>query len=426
MTLSVARLVVSWLAVVLLFNVAEASAVSLQQQEGDSVDFSAVVRGNNAFAFDLYRAAAANAEGENLVFSPYSVAQALAMVYAGARGDTEAEIASVMQIALPQDEWHPLMGALNADLTEREYNFPVMSEDEIPPQAFELNVANALWGQADYAFTPDYLDLLTRSYRVGLELVDFRADAAAARERINEWVAENTEDRITDIVPEGAINDGTRLILANAIYFKAAWLDQFNPQRTSEAAFTRLDGTEIEVPTMVQQTTLPRSAGDGYQAVMMPYIGSDVGMVFIVPDDLAAFEAELDAEQFDAVIADMSSTGETILYLPRFRVESSVMLGDVLQQMGMESVFSAGQANFGGMSQPGAEPLFVDRALHKAFIDVNEEGTEAAAATLMMVGATSAPVEVTEFRVDRPFIYAIYDRRTGSVLFLGRVLDPSE
>lgn len=394
----------------------------------EPMEFSSVVEANTQFAFDLFQTITSTDLESNQLFSPYSISQALAMAYAGAGGSTAEEMAQVLGFEQSGADLAPLMAALNRDLTEREYSIPVMEEDE-EPQTFQLNVANALWGRQDFPFAPAYLELLDAAYGAGLELVDFVTEPEDARVRINDWVAENTEDRIKDIVPPGAITPMTRLVLANAIYFNAAWANPFVDALTQDETFFLLDDSTVTVPMMQQEDTMRFTSGDGYSAVEIPYLGFDVTMIVMLPDEgnFEAFQSSLDAETFNALAADLTSGGGDVrLLMPRFEYETSVPLTRALVEMGMAEAFSE-SADFSNMVADGGESLFISEALHKAFIKVDEEGTEAAAATVLMMEATSMPMpgSVVEIRVDRPFIYAIYDRVTGTVLFLGRVMDPT-
>ena len=384
-----------------------------------------VVAGNTGFAFDLYQALPKSDDG-NLLFSPYSISQAFAMAYAGAEGVTEDEMADVLNISLPEDEFHPAFARLNLNLTEREYD-EFFTEGEA--STFQLNIANAVWAQQGYPFAPAFVDTLDAFYGSGFRDVDFTADPDGAREAVNDWVAEATEDRITDILAPGTIDPMTRMVLANAIYFNASWMMPFPDALTADAPFTLLDGTEVTVPLMNQSETVLYADGENYQAALLPYLGGDMGMVVILPDEGAFNEVDavLDAEMFAELRDDLGPSGEVNVYLPRFEYEFDLQLGQIMAGLGMGSAFSALDADFSGMlAEPTGENLFIGEALHKAFIKVDEQGTEAAAATVLTMRATSVmPTEPVTFRVDRPFMFAIIDNQTDSVLFLGRVMNPA-
>ncbi len=396
------------------------TGASISAQSPVPPEITELATGNNAFAFDLYHTIAAENEG-NLFYSPLSISQALAMTYAGARGTTESEMAQTLHFTLSQAALHPAFAALNANFEERAQT-ELVPDDEA--QRFQLTIANALWGQADFPFLPDFVQLLDKSYGAGLQLTDFVQAPEAARDDINQWVEDQTEDKIQDIVPEGAITPDTRLVLANAIYFHAGWQRTFSETATEDAPFTLLDGAQVTVPTMRQQEGFLYQAGEGYQAVMLPYYGGQMGMMIVLPDEGAfeQVETSLTGDSFSAIVAAMSYQ-ELWLFMPKFEFEFGLELADTLAAMGMPEAFTDA-ADFSGMAE---EPLFISRILHKAFVGVDENGTEAAAATIVMMEATSAmPSEPLELRLDRPFIFTIYDNVTGTILFVGRVMNPAQ
>ena len=384
-----------------------------------------LVAGNTDFAFDLYQVLP-KSDADNLLVSPYSISQAFAMAYAGAEGDTETEMATVMGFTLPEDAFHPAFADLNTNLTEREYDaFLTENSDS---STFQINIANAVWGQQGYPFAAEYIGLLDDFYGGGFRDVDFQADPEAAREAVNAWVAEQTEDRIEDILPSGSVDADTRMVLANAIYFNASWMTPFNEAVTQDAPFTLLDGEQVNVPLMTQMNNMLYTDGENYQAAQLPYFGGDTSMVVILPDE-GAFndvDAALDAALFTEIRDALAGSGQVTVFLPRFEYEFNLSLGPVMSQLGMEQAFDRANANFSGMvSESTGENLYIGEASHKAFIKVDEEGTEAAAATALTIGSTTAMTsEPIVFRVDRPFMFAIVDNVTGSVLFVGRVVNP--
>ncbi len=398
----------------LVMLVAVTSTGALAQS---STEETTLVTGNTAFAFDLYRQLAG--EEGSLFFSPYSISQALAMTYAGARGETAQQMAATLHFDLDAAALHPAFGMLAQSLTDRP---PVAGFEDQP---FRLNVANSLWGDQQTTFLPEFLALLQSAYGAALQAVDFRQQPEAARQQINDWIAQQTEDKIRDLVPEGAINPATRLVLANAIYFNANWLYPFYEGATSDAPFTLLDGTTVSVPMMNQQESFLYGLGENYQAISLPYVGQGMEMVLILPDEGAfqAVEQGLTTDWFAGVLAGLTKH-EVILAMPKFRFEYTLELSEALIALGMPDAFSD-QADFSGMTVE--EALFISKVLHKAFIDLDEAGTEAAAATAVIMEAMMAPLpqEPITLRLDRPFLFAIRDSLTGSLLFLGRVLDPS-
>jgi serpin B len=378
-------------------------------------DLAAQVDGNNAFAFDLYRVLK-GAQG-NLFYSSYSISQALAMTYAGARETTEKEMAGTLHFILPQGRLHPAFNSIDQQLSARGQG--AKGKDG---KGFRLNIVNAIWGQAEYAFLADYLDLLAQNYGAGLRTLDFRGAPEASRQAINKWVEDQTEQRIKDLIPAGVIDPLTRLVLTNAIYFNAAWANNFDKNLTQPAPFHLLDGSTVDVPMMRQTERLGYTAGDGYQAVSLPYDGRELEMVVLLPDEgkFAEFEKSLDAGKAGSIIKSIVAK-QVALSLPRFKFESEFSLGKELSGMGMPTAFSS-QADFSGMT--GNRDLSISEVVHKAFVGVDEAGTEAAAATAVIMRATAMPVTPLEVTVDRPFIFLIRDIQTGSVIFVGRVVNP--
>ena len=394
----------------------DAERVSLP--DVSDVDLEKLVGGNNAFAYDLYQAWREQ-EG-NLFYSPYSISVALAMTYAGARGETETQMAETLHFLLSRDDLHPALNALDQEL-DRRAAAAGSEEDE----AFRLSIANSIWGQAGYDFLPTFLDILAKNYGAGLRLTDFAKDPDKSRVIINDWISDQTEARIEDLIPEGEITPLTRLVLANAIYFKASWLHQFDESRTRDRAFYLLNGEQVSVP-MMSLSEPPRllyARGNGYQAVELPYVGNQVAMAIIMPDagEFEEFEAGLDAAQMEEILAGMDY--ETLaLRLPKFSFESSFSMAKTLAAMGMPDAVSIADADFSGMD--GTHDLYIQSVFHKAFVAVDEAGTEAAAATAVVMSLKGAMPSGIDLAIDHPFIFLIRDSVTGSVLFVGRVLNP--
>jgi serpin B len=390
------------------------------QVAGD--DLQDLAAGNSAFAFDLFQAL--RGEEGNLFYSPYSISVALAMTYAGARNETETEMADTLHFSLPQERLHPAFNGLDLELVKRAEGAEGLDEAPGEPgEGFRLNIANALWGQEGYPFLPQFLDLLARNYGAGMRLVDFMGDVEAARVTINDWVSEQTEGKIEDLIPPGMLDATTRLVLTNAIYFNAAWADPFEELATSDGPFYLLDGSQVTASLMQQTETFGYARGDGYQLVELPYSGHEMSMVILLPDEggYEAFEEGLDASTVEAMLNGASSQ-RLNLTMPRFEFDDQFSLGETLADMGMPLAFS-NQADFSGMT--GQRDLFISAVVHKAFVAVDEQGTEAAAATAVGMAMSAIQADPAQVRIDRPFVFFIRDIQTGTILFVGRVLDPT-
>lgn len=378
-------------------------------------DIQVLVNNNNAFAFDLYQSL--QTQDGNLIYSPYSISLALAMTYAGARSETEAQMAQALHF-LSQDQIHPAFNTLDLQLAERGR---AQSAEETPLQ---LNIANAVWTEQTYPFLQSFLDTIALNYGAGIRLADFINQYEAVRKEINSWVSDQTQDKIKDLIPEGVLDTDTRMALVNAIYFKADWLNPFNADSTYDAAFHLLDGSEITVPTMNQDAFIPYAEGDEWQAIELAYQGGTAAMDIIVPDEgrFEEVESSLDAGTVSTILKSLQPTSVQ-LALPKFKFESEFGLADQLAALGMRDAFDPNKADFSGMTEKN--DLYISAVLHKAFVAVDEKGTEAAAATAVIVGVTSAPLFDVTLTIDRPFIFLIRDIPTGQILFLGRVLNPA-
>lgn len=377
-------------------------------------DTTALAAGNRAFAFDLYRQLAT--PDENLFFSPFSVSLALAMTYPGAEGETEASMRDALHFALPEPTLH---SAFNAAMLALQGRAGELAEDS-SGTGFELRTVNQAFGQRDYPFLEQYLDVLARHYGSGLIAVDF-AESEATRASINGWVSEQTEDRVKNLLPPGALTSDTRLVLTNAIYFKANWLSQFDVDDTVDAAFEAPSGART-VAMMEQVLDADYVETESYQAVELPYLSPAVRMLFILPaaGTFQEFSGGIDDDVLSAIRSGLGQH-EVTLQLPRFQFESENRLKAPLKSLGMSVPFTDG-ADFSAIAG-GVEKLFIDEVYHKAFVAVDEEGTEAAAATAVVVSTESAkPTAAITF--DRPFLFCLYDEPTGQILFLGQLTDP--
>ncbi|MHA2380841.1 MAG: serpin family protein [Candidatus Thorarchaeota archaeon] len=384
-------------------------------------DLALLIEGNTAFAFDLYQAL--KEKDGNLFYSPHSISVALAMTYAGARGETAEQMATTLQFLLEQGRLHPAFNWLDVELAGRGEG--AQGKDG---EGFRLNIVNAIWGQKDYEFLDEFLDVLAENYGAGLRILDFINETEQSRITINDWVSDQTEDRIKDLIPQGAIDALTRLVLTNAIYFNAAWEYPFDEDITADGLFYLLDGGQVTVPMMKQTEAFGYTDGEGYKAVELRYDvgelpdGKPLSMVIILPEDgqFEAFEEGLQAQKVNDIIGDLQLT-QVALTMPKFGFESEFSLKDTLAEMGMPIAFS-GTADFSGMT--GNLGLAISDVLHKSFVAVDEAGTEAAAATAVIMRETAMPDPPVEVTIDDPFVFLIRDIETGAVLFVGRVLNP--
>jgi serpin B len=381
----------------------------------NATELAELVAGNTTFAFDLYQALRSERDG-NLVYSPYSLSLALAMAYAGARGETERQMADTLHFRLPQAQLHPAFNALDQELDRRG-----QGAGGADGQGFRLNVANALWGQEGYRFLPEFVDLLAADYGAEMTRLDF-AREKKARSTINDWVSEQTEGKIQELIPAGLLDPMTRLVLTNAVYFNAAWARQFDPRATQDGIFYLRDGGSVSTPMMHQAAAFAYAEGPDYQAVVLPYDGYEIAMDILLPAEgqFEAVERSLDAGQVETMLEGLVEQ-QVALTLPRFEFESGFDLGAVLAAMGVPLAFTL-QADFSGMT--AEEGLLISDVIHQATISVGEAGTEAAAATAVVMPPSAIPEDFVTVVVDRPFLFLIRDLQTGTILFVGRVMDP--
>jgi serpin B len=377
-------------------------------------DMKHVADGNNAFVFDLY--AHLSQEGGNLFFSPYSISIALAMTYAGAQGETERQMAEVLHFTLEQETLHPAFASL-ADHFQK-----IQKKGDIA-----LNIANALWIQQDFELQKQFLQITEKYYAANLFQVNFKEAYEEVRVEINNWVEKQTKEKIKDLLAPGVLSDLTRLVLTNAIYFKGNWAIQFEEELTQDEPFWLTPDKKVMAPMMHQEASFKYGETESLQILEMPYAGEDLSMIILLPkekDGLAALEQRLDIDQVTTWVSE-ASYREVDVYVPKFTMTSQFNLSATFKAMGMEDVFSE-NADFSGMAS--GKQLSITDVIHKAFVEVNEEGTEAAAATGVVVGVTSVrePETVPIFKADHPFIFFIRDNHPESILFLGRVVNPSE
>lgn len=379
-----------------------------------------LVDGHTAFALDLYRRLAQ--EPGNLFFSPYSISTAMGMAFAGARGHTEAEIASAFHYNLPQAELHPTIRALGDALDSRGQHTGTANDGS----GFELSTVQSAWSQEDFGFETAYQDILVRSYGSPLQSVDFVDHREEARTAINEWVARHTGDRIEELIEKGVLTNETILVLVNAIYFLAQWELPFDADATADQPFYKLDGTTTHVPMMRQTQRFKYMQTDGWKAVELAYDGGEISMVVILPENgqFESVQSSMDPA-FLAAVTEGLSPWMLELGVPRFSLKHKCLLSKALAAMGMETTFIPGAANFYGMNASHGDLIWLQEVIHEAVVDVDESGTEAAAATAVVVGGgCDGGTSGTVMTIDRPFIFMIRDLPTNTILFMGRVLDP--
>ena len=376
-------------------------------------DIKSPAGGNTVFALGLY-ARLKTADG-NLFFSPYSISTCLAMTYAGARGDTAAQMAQTLHFNTNQNQLAASFGELQKQLN-----------NEQEKKGIELDIANGLWAQKDHPFLPAFLEIARQSYEANLRQVDFRTRSETARLEINDWVGHKTKGKITDLIQPGVLNPATRLVLVNAIYFKGQWAREFEKQNTAKASFSVTPTQKLQVPLMNLTADFKYAEVEGLQLLELPYAGDDLTMVVLLPrelDGLKGMEDLLNEQSLGRWLAQAREQKVAVL-LPKFKLAAQFSLAKQLAEIGMTDAFSP-RANFSGMD--GERDLFISAVVHKAFVDVNEEGTEAAAATgvVMRSMAVFRPLPIPTFRADHPFVFLIRDTHSGSILFLGRMADPT-
>jgi serpin B len=410
----------------IILSVAAGGYADQPTQVGRSEETTLVAHGNNAFALGLYRQL--QSDGGNLFFSPYSISTALAMTYAGAKGRTQEQMeqalyyptsAAVLQklgqtrAPLTPEQFAEVFGQIIRDLNARG------GQDK-----YELRVANALWGQKGYEFLRAFVELVEKQYGGRLQELDFATAAEKARRTINAWVEKQTNDKIRDLIGPGVLDATTRLVLTNAIYFKGNWARQFKEDRTRNEPFLLLDGGKVQVPMMNQQAEFGYAETNDVQVLEMPYAGEELSMVILLPkqtDGIGQLGQDLTVENLTQWL-DKAHRQDVIVTIPKFKMTSKFSMENVLRAMGMTEAFSP-NADFSGMT--GRRDLFISAVIHQAYVDVNEEGTEAAAATGVVMKLTSVmPGRTPVFRADHPFLFLIRDKASGSILFLGRVMNP--
>ena len=372
-----------------------------------------LIKNNSTFAVDLYQKLRVS-EG-NIFFSPYSISTALAMTYGGARGNTEEEMAKSLRFSLEQVDLHSAFAQVESRLNK------IQKSGEI-----NLSVANSLWPQQDYKFLDEYLSLTKKHYGVSINPVDYKRVREAAQ-TINKWVEDKTQDKIKDIIKPDTLDTLTRLILVNAIYFKGKWRSPFNAEETKDASFRISSEDFIQTPMMTQEGEFGYADLDSLELLQMPYAGEQVSMIVLLPkavDGLAQLEADLSLATLEKWKSQLHKK-DVIVYLPKFKMTSEFSLNEILMSMGMIDAFNPLKANFAGIDgRP--DNLYISDVIHKAFVAVDEEGTEAAASTAVVFEAAGISTPSPTFNADHPFIFLIQENQTGTILFMGRVNNPND
>ncbi len=377
-----------------------------------------LVNGNNGFAFDLYREVAGGDRDGNVFFSPYSISTALGMTYYGAEGETASEMAEVLHFTIPADAINRAFFAVAEKLNSGSLH------DDQSGDPFTLVVSNGLWVQNGFGLLESFVDGVTEAYGASVENLDFAGDTEGSRETINSWVAENTMDRILNLIPPGILDADTRLVLTNAVYFKASWEHPFSEYATFHGEFNLINGSSVDVPMMTQTEHFNCSFTDEYSAVELGYAGGNTSMVIVVPaGDFYQLEQRLGAEYLEGIRNGLSNENLQIT-MPVFEFTQSMQLGSVLSKMGMASAFDDSRADFSGIT--GNRDLYISDVVHKAFVKVDEAGTEAAAATAVVMSLRAMPEPPVEMNIDKPFVFFILDNETGSIVFMGRVMNPAD
>ena len=377
-----------------------------------------VIEANNLFALDLY--SKYHSKEGNMFFSPYSISSALAMTYEGAKGKTAEEMQAVLHLPNDKEKIRSDFVGINNELNKAN-------------KTYKLGVANALWAQKDYTFINAYLNIVDDYYGGKVTNLDFKTDTEKSRITINSWVEDKTNDKIKDLIPKGILKPDTRLVLTNAIYFKANWSSQFDGENTRDGQFKLISGTDTNVKMMHQTNYFNYGETSDLQILEMDYLGNDLSMLIILPkeNNLNQVENIFNKEKLNEWKDDMQNK-KVIVTLPKFKFETKYFMAKDLKEMGMPTAFKYPNADFTGISPPTPESpngeLYIGEVIHQTFIEVAEYGTEAAAATaVIMVSGSAAPTEEPKiFRADHPFIFIIQEKETGNILFLGRVVDPTQ
>ena len=395
----------------LLAMFAGVPGLAAQSGTANKNDMHAVVDSNNQFAIDLYRKINSQDAGKNIFVSPFSVSTALAMTLEGSRNKTRTQMAGVLHLDMTDADRQTGFSALLTDTKAG------------PGKHYKLDVANALWGQTGYQFEAPFLNATGKYYGGALKSVDFAGNTEGSRMEINTWVEDHTAKMIRDLIPAGALDKDTALVLTNAIYFKGTWASQFKPLFTKVEPFNVSKTVKVQTPMMSQTGHFRFIKENGVSAIVLPYADDDLSMIAILPDgDIDKMGAGLTLDQINQLVVDMFSQDVDVI-LPRFKMEAGYGMDEMLSEMGMPDAFSQKMADFSGMT--GRPNLYIGKVIHKARIEVNEEGSEAAAATGVVMVEKAMMMDKAVFRADRPFLFIIGHNKTGAILFIGRLSNPA-
>jgi len=403
------------------FDVVQSSQPRDTSPTVSTADSAQLAKDNTQLAVDLFHQVAQD-DSANVFYSPYSISLALAMTYNGANGNTASQMAQALRFTLPADRLNAAFDAVDLALASRKN---ALDSNGNKVTGFQLNVADSLWADKTLVMQQPFVDTLGQSYGAAVRLVDYVTATESARQAINGWVSDQTNAKIIDLIGEGDIDSTTRLVLANAIYFNAQWSTPFEPSSTHAEAFTRLDGSAVTENGMSQTLETSFAHGDGWQAVQIPYVGDQTAMVLVVPDagNFPQIEKSLSGDFVQGVFAGLSGANVNVT-IPKFTIKgATVHLKDTLEALGMKDAFDPNAADFSKMSVQ--QKLYVGDVLHQAFVSVDEKGTEAAAATAVVMKAGAAPGDPVSIDANRPFFFFVRDIPTNTVLFVGRVVDPT-
>jgi serpin B len=405
----------SLIGALVLAIISAGSEVELTPVDGEQAALT-LVAGNNEFALGLYSEVCDMQESDNIFFSPYSISMALGMAYSGARGQTALDIASVLHFNLPVQ----VVNRTFQSVTE------MISLGSMPEMVtgdpFTMAISNGLWVQEGYEILENFVSSASGSYGAPAKNLDFSGDAEGSREIINTWVAENTMNRILNLLPAGVLSADTRVVLTNAVYFKASWRYPFNENATSDGRFILEDDSAVVVPMMTNTEHYTYACTDEWSAVSLDYAGGDASMLVILPSgSMEEFQEQFDTDLLQNIRGSLTSRNVQ-LSMPRFEFTRSMLLSQILSTLGMESAFGS-SADFSGIT--GNLDLYISEVLHKAYIKVDENGTEAAAATAIMMSLVSMPEEPVEININKPFVFIIQNNHTGSIVFMGRMMNPT-